>query len=237
LIRARMAVQKVGLALHAATYQSSVPPPLRSPRTIKMVRDQSLDLHIRVVRGDREALEQVAGELSPALRRRLRRAFPRTTPELIVEAAHDAILAYSARPLEFDIGRGVLLESYLYGIASRILRDRLRSLKRHSVRDGKYAQHTRQMHEYQIGDDAMLSATVRDVRAALPRICDGAELQAILAWLNDDDNDALVVNLNLSHLSKVERQAEVKRFWARMIKRLQRYFRTPPQGPSAAQKK
>ena len=95
-----------------------------------------LALHHCVRDGNRAALEQLAAELLRPVCRRLRRQFPRAGLDLVADAADDAILVYAARPRLFDPARGVSLAAFVYGIAARVLRDRLRADERRSVREG-----------------------------------------------------------------------------------------------------
>lgn len=182
------------------------------------------DLHLRVTRGDSSALGPLASEVSPLLRRRLRRSFQRASADLIIDAANDAILTYATRPHIFDASRNVPLDGFLYGIASRILRDRLRTEQRRQVRERAYVEHVERAFGNRTDDRATSSAAIQAVRQALPLVCDPTELAAIVVWLDEDDSGAVAVRLGLSHLQRTEQRREVRRLISRVAKRLQRRF-------------
>ena len=186
------------------------------------------DLADRVEASAARLLEQLAGELWLPLCRRLRRSFPRAATDLVADASNDAILAYAARPQEFDVSRRVPLDHFLFGIAARILRDRLRSDKRRDVREGDYGKHILQAYGHQTDDRATSHVAVQEVRRARALVCNPTELAAVVAWLNEDDTGIVAVRLGLSHLPPVEQRREVKRFTARVIMRLRRHFRGGP---------
>jgi DNA-directed RNA polymerase specialized sigma24 family protein len=183
-----------------------------------------LELHVRVVDGDRVALNQLAGELWLPLCRRLRQSFPRAGADVVADASNDAIPTYAARPNGFDSSRGVPLDHFLYGIAARILRDRLRTDKRRDGREGDYAAHILQAYGHQVDDPATSRAAVQEVRRALALVCSPTELAAALAWLDEDDTGIVAVRLGVSHLRPEEQRREVRRFTDRVIKRLRRHF-------------
>lgn len=87
---------------------------------IEPVRPRLFDLHARAIRGDNSALGQLASEVAPLLRRRLRRSFQRASADRIIDAANDAILSYAAPPHVFDVGRKVPLDGFVYGIAAHV---------------------------------------------------------------------------------------------------------------------
>ena len=92
------------------------------------------ELHVRLLGGDRDALDPMWDELWRPLCRRLRRQFSRAQADLVADAATDAIRAYVERPQAFDPAQHVPLDVFVYGIAWRMLRDRLRADGRRSER-------------------------------------------------------------------------------------------------------
>jgi hypothetical protein len=76
----------------------------------------------------------------------------------------------------------------------------------------------------QTDDRATSDAAVQELRRALAIVCDPAELAAVLAWLDRDDTGVVAVCLGLSNLEPMEQRHEVRRFTARVIKRLKRHF-------------
>lgn len=201
----------------------------RTKRADVSERDESsaarlLALHAEVIAGDRAALEQIAVDLWRPLCRRLRREFPYAPTDLRIDASNDALLTYSARPYAFEADRFIRLDSFLFGIAARILRDRLRSDRRRLVRESVYAKHSLQRHRCQTAERAKARVTAKDIRDALRFVCNPTELLAMMAWLNEDDVGVVAARLGVSHLGPTEQRREVKRLMARVIKRLQRYF-------------
>lgn len=192
---------------------------------IELFAARLLELHALLIGGDQTAVEQLADELWPLLYRRLRRSFPHTAADFIADASNDAMLTYAQRPHAFDSSRQVPLDHFLYGIAARILRDRLRSDRRRFVRESAYAEHILWAYGGHIDDRATTArAAMKELRDALPFVCNQTELSAMVAWLNEDDTGVVAVRLGLSNLRLKEQRREVKRFTARVIKRLQRYL-------------
>lgn len=182
-----------------------------------------LALHARVVRGDPVALDELADRVLPVLRRALRRSLHRADTDEIAESAHQAILIYRARPNVFEPGRGIPLDRFLLGIAANLLRVRLRSDARRSVREGEWAERLRQSaapHR----DGPALRVAIREVRQALPLVCNPSDLAAMSAWLDEDDSGAVAVQLGVAHLpSSAQRRAQT-RLLARVARKLKRYF-------------
>jgi hypothetical protein len=195
-----------------------------------------LELHARAIRGERAAVERLADELWGPVCRRLRRAFPRAAIDLIVDATHDAIVAYTSRPLSFAADRRVPLDRFVFGVAARILRDRVRSEARRSRRERDYAAHMWQTQAERPDDRVTSRIAARELQRALTVVCSGTELSAMAAWLSGDDHDALARCLGLARLGRTERQQAVKRFMARVIKRLQRHFASRRSRPSLPDK-
>jgi DNA-directed RNA polymerase specialized sigma24 family protein len=190
-------------------------------------RARPIELHARVIEGDRTALEQLVAELHGPIRHRLRRSFPRTDPDDIADAATDAILTYIAQPHRFDEAREVPLGAFAYGIAVRILRDRLRSTMRRSAREQRYATHSMHAHRRQADDAHGTHAVlVHQLRSALALVCNAAELAAMAAWLNDAHTVVVADHLGAGGLEPKPRHHEVELFVKRITQRVRRHFRT-----------
>jgi hypothetical protein len=86
------------------------------------------ELHSAVIHGDPAALAQIWIELWRPLCRRLERRFRLAPTDLVADAATDGLLAYIASRHTFDPMRRVPLEMFVFGIAARMLRDRLQGM-------------------------------------------------------------------------------------------------------------
>jgi DNA-directed RNA polymerase specialized sigma24 family protein len=191
----------------------------------------SIGLHTRVIEGDRLALEQVVAELHGPLCHRLRRAFPRADTTDVADAATDAILTYVAQPHHFDEARMVPLGAFVYGIAARILRDRLRSHMRRSAREGRYAAHRMFVSWHQPQDVYGARAVLaHELRCALALVCNTSELAAMAAWLNDAPTAVVAGHLGAGDLDPQPRHREIQRFVKRITQRLKRHFRSTARG-------
>jgi hypothetical protein len=131
-------------------------------------------------------------------------------------------VAYWTRPQVFDPTRGSL-ERFLYGIAVNLLRAGSRSDTRRRDHEGDYAQHVRRALD-EPEERLIQFVTIAEVRAVLPRLCDPTELKAFTALLDGDNLMEVALNLNGCAARPAERQAELRRLRARVVKRLQKYF-------------
>jgi hypothetical protein len=87
-----------------------------------------------------------------------------------VAADTDAFLTYVARPFAFDAARQVPLDGFLYGIAARILRDRLRSDGRRSLREGNYAERIGMTRGDRADERGVSRVALGEVRQAHPSL-------------------------------------------------------------------
>jgi len=99
-----------------------------------------LDLHQRLVQGDRVAPALLFQLLLEPLSREMKGDFPRTDPHLFCDGITDALLDLCSRPGQFDPARGVPLDRFLVQASWRNIRDLLRTEKRRKAREEKFAQ-------------------------------------------------------------------------------------------------
>src|SRR5262245_56342942 len=88
-------------------------------------------LHARLCQGDPVAQSDLAVACLEPLQQRLRHRFPRGDPDLLLQAAHDAVLELIRKPQRFDPQRGSL-EAYLFRAAARNLMNAWRAEARHN---------------------------------------------------------------------------------------------------------
>ena len=168
---------------------------------------------------DPTSLEQIWLELWRPLCRRLQHRFPLASTDHIADAATDAILTCIAKPHAFDPARQVPFDAFVFGIAVRVLRDRVRTERRRTVRESDYAIH-RQVSESPIHDRATSQLLKQEIRSALALVCSPVELSTMDACLDGADTNALAARLGISHLPRVEQLRIVRRLWDAVIKRL-----------------
>ncbi len=185
-------------------------------------RDDPLQLHARYLAGQPGALECLASVFLNTLPSRLQRTFPRVPWDFAVDAVTDACLEYAANPARFDPSRSASIVEFLYLVAQRNLRNRLRAetaLKRRELLFGA-------------GQRSVVSPTFEISRsdinlwgAVLAVTLDPKERRAAELWLDGERNDAIAKALGDGHLSPEDRRRAAKRFKDRLLKRLSRYFR------------
>jgi len=194
-----------------------------SDSNLRALEERLLELHARVLLGDRAAVEEIGESLLLPVHKRLHRFARRATGDLVANSTHDAIGVYLDRPEAFDLRRGSLVQ-FVHGIAANLLRVNRRSSLRRAVREDDYAKEPRQIAEGSFMDPILRA----ELRAALPRLCSPAELAAMKAFLNDDDTGRIAVHLGVAHLRLNEQRREKKRLYARVVKRLQRLWGANP---------
>lgn len=101
---------------------------------------QLIELHKRLLQGDRTASEEMASQLLTPLARQLSRKFPFTDEQIVSDGGTDAILDYCENPQQFDATRGVPLDGFLHMAARRNVSNLLRGEKRRKAREGRYGQ-------------------------------------------------------------------------------------------------
>jgi DNA-directed RNA polymerase specialized sigma24 family protein len=96
---------------------------------------QLLEMHRRLLAGDRTASEAVTRLLHASLTQEVSAQFRQTDQHIIWDGVIDAILDYCARPQQFDAERGVSLKRFLRLAARRNVMNRLRGEQRRKVRE------------------------------------------------------------------------------------------------------
>ena len=80
---------------------------------------QLLELHRRLLTGDRTASEEVVRLLHAPLTQEISAQFRHTDQHIIWDGVIDAMLDYCARPQQFDAERGISLKRFLRLAARR----------------------------------------------------------------------------------------------------------------------
>jgi RNA polymerase sigma-70 factor (ECF subfamily) len=96
---------------------------------------QLLELHGRLLAGDRTASEEVMRLLHALLIQEVSTQFRHTDQHIIWDGVIDAVLDYCARPQQFDAERGVSLKRFLRLAARRNIVNILRGEQRRKVRE------------------------------------------------------------------------------------------------------
>jgi hypothetical protein len=165
-------------------------------------------------------LERVEEFLS-TLPRRLRRAFPRTPDDFIVDSVEDALLEYAGGP-DRHLSRAAE-EAHLYRASWRNVANLLDAERRRRTREAQYArllasERARGTQSYTDCDD---HSACGDRLAVLAK--GEAERVALHLWVNGErHSEALARALGVSTLSVQAQRQEVKRFKDRISKRARR---------------
>jgi DNA-directed RNA polymerase specialized sigma24 family protein len=96
---------------------------------------QLLELHRRLLTGDRTASEEVVRLLHASLTQEISAQFSHTDQHIIWDGVIDAMLDYCARPQQFDAERGISLKRFLRLAARRNVVNILRGEQRRKVRE------------------------------------------------------------------------------------------------------
>jgi RNA polymerase sigma-70 factor (ECF subfamily) len=96
---------------------------------------QLLELHRRLLTGDRIASEEVVTLLLASLTQEVSAQFRQIDQHIIWDGVIDAMLDYCARPQQFDAERGVSLKRFLRLAARRNVMNILRGAQRRKVRE------------------------------------------------------------------------------------------------------
>jgi hypothetical protein len=96
---------------------------------------QLLELHRRLLTGDRTASEEVVRLLHASLTQEVSAQFPQTDQHIIWDSVIDAMLDYGARPQQFDAERGVPLKYFLRLAARRNVVNMLQGEQRRKARE------------------------------------------------------------------------------------------------------
>ena len=190
-------------------------------------------LHQRLLAGHAYAADAAIERLLPVLVHLVRRAFPRTDEELIVNAVEDALIEYSTRPEQFDRSRGVPLVAFLRlaavrntanlvrGESRRVARERALLEDRHALR-AEASPVVDQWHD-PVHSSALQSALADAVRPE--------EQLAVTLWLKGERRtNVIAVALGVDRLGLAEQRRTVKQLKDRIRRRLERLLRPARRG-------
>jgi RNA polymerase sigma-70 factor (ECF subfamily) len=190
---------------------------------------QLLELHRRLLTGDRTASGEVVSLLHASLTQEISAQFPHTDQHIIWDGVIDAMLDYCARPQQFDAERGVPLERFLRLAARRNVMNRLRGEQRRKVRE-EAAGHAWAASSVEL-DPAAGNLRQRDEsmqqqrqRAALTQALQNPNDQQLLALRLQGvrRTEAFAEILGITHLPIEIQRREVKRAKDRIDKMLRR---------------
>jgi len=181
-------------------------------------------LHERLVDGDLMALEAIAEDVLPRLRRELRHAFGRTADDVLQDAAEDAVMDYARCPRRFDASSDQSLNRCLYRAAWRNVADSLDADVKRRRREARYSAETApQDRAPGMGQRSGISE-VDLKRRILELAINDAEREALGRWLDGERcTEPLAQALGVDFLPILEQRRTVKRFKDRTLKRIARY--------------
>lgn len=193
------------------------PPPAPSSGSFERVPDAD---DIRVDGRCPPGANQLLIKLLPGLYRRTQRAFPAASPQLVVDAVHDAVMEQLTRRGPDRELSHIALVSRLAGAAWRNLDNAVVSEWRRRQREQLFAVEASKG----LFGEAIDSERVAARRATLMALAEHeSERHAIEAWLADAGFDEIARALGLGHLPVDEQWREVKRFKDRIKKRARRH--------------
>ena len=98
-----------------------------------------IELHQRVLSGDREAFNCLYKHLSRVLLEELHRSFPRTPDDILHQALDDAFLDYLSHPFVITSADASALNAFLRRAAWRNAADATKAIIRRAKREAAYA--------------------------------------------------------------------------------------------------
>jgi hypothetical protein len=196
---------------------------------------QELELHTRLLAGDKVASDEVARAFLLPVVERLRRRFRRLDDETLVQdAASDAILSYVERPAQYNPKRKRLL-GYLVMSADGDLRNALDSQRRRATREVTTdsvelyleARNIDWEEANEVGehdDDAMSVSDIAEVKRKVAEvITDPVDLRLVELMLRGERRTkAFAKVLGIAALDELEQRRIVKQAKDRLKKRLVR---------------
>jgi DNA-directed RNA polymerase specialized sigma24 family protein len=190
---------------------------------------QLLELHRRLLTGDRTASEEVMRLLLAWLIQEVSTQFQQTDQHTIWDGIIDAMLDYCARPQQFDAERGVSLKRFLRLAARRNVINMLRGEQRRKVRE-EVAGHAWAASSVELDPAAgnLLqkeeSAQQQRQQTALTNALQNPNDQQLLALRLQGvrRTEAFAAVLGIAHLPIATQRREVKRAKDRIDKMLRR---------------
>lgn len=198
------------------------------------------ELHARALRGETDAVEEVARVLLPVLCTRLRRLFPLGADDWVDAAAADALVEYSADPSRYNPSRGLSLRRYLEFNATRNVlnaRDSARRRLTHettAVPPELWQSLAAPTVEEPSGRLEQLRSMLATVRAALTS---DEQIVHDLQMADEHDTAVYARELHLEHLPWAEQVQRVRRLNDAVAHKVRRAIRSlyrnglcPPKG-------
>ena len=189
---------------------------------------QFLELHQRLLSGDRTASEEVASKLLSPLGEEIGRKFPRTDRQIVWDGVTEAILDYCSRPNQFDAARGVPLDRFLSMGAWRNVANAVRGEVRRKARESKVGQADREpVVELEAPAGNLLREETerhrRQRSQLMERLKDHKDRKILeLRMEGERRTEAFAKILGISHLPAEVQRREVKRAKDRIDKALRR---------------
>lgn len=191
---------------------------------------QLLELHSRLLTGDRTASEEAMRLLLAPLLQQVSTRFQRIDQHIVWDGVIDALLDYCARPQQFDVARGVPLLRFLHLAARRNIMNALRREHRRKAREAVAGQAWAASH---VALDATAGNLVQQ-EESVQRQRHQAALTAALRHPHDRQilalrlqgvrrTEAFAEVLGISHLPIETQRREVKRAKDRIAKILRRH--------------
>lgn len=190
--------------------------------------DTLLQLHKRLLAGDRLASEELSRVLIQPLIEEMTRRFRGVDEQLASDGVIDAVLDYSARPAQFNPARDVPLDRYLATAAWRNVDNLLTGERRRKHRERKVGSKKREA-------DVALDPVAWNIRqeelqelkekeAAMFAALDNPKAKEILRLRLDGvrDTASFARVMGITHLPVARQKEEVKRHKDRIIRFLRR---------------
>lgn len=174
-------------------------------------------------------MKALMDRLRPVLSRQLRKAFPRASDGLIIDATEDALVQYALGPTDFEPTANRSLNRAIYQAAWRNTADALDATTRRRAREAHYARWIALANRpSRAFGEHNWNASVRAERQVLTAAVNEAERNALRQWLDGERRTGpLAAALGISQLWTLEQQRDVKRFKDRLLKRLERLRSKP----------
>jgi DNA-directed RNA polymerase specialized sigma24 family protein len=187
-----------------------------------------LGIHVRLLKGDATADEDLAQSLLGWLHRRLTRRYPWVDPEFVHDGIIDAFDGYCKRPGIFDVRAGIGLEHFLESIARRNLAHLIRGESRRKNSEEKAAKDfCRKFVELRgragylpVNDATQISKTLDDLAAGLDDTHDAELLELMRDGVKLTDRFA--ETMGIGDLAAKVKTKRVKQAKDRLMKKLQR---------------
>ena len=183
-------------------------------------------VHCRILRGERDVVEEFVSEALPLLCRRMARRFPQTESEIVNDGVTDALLDYVRRPSSWVPAKGLSLYGFLHLAAWR----NVCNLVHQRQRLCRLECPTDIVHEpywVSTSDSGFELLPGRDRRKILGQVLslvhDATDRQVLrMQFDGERDSQRFAAALGLLDLPKARQRKEVKRAKDRIAKVIQR---------------